>query len=148
MAAHSLFTKEIGDAICSELACGKSLLSICEAMGLKYSTVRGWEKDHADYAADSARAREHGCDYLAEDALRIADTPQIGEETTTKADGGVEVRSGDMLAHRKLQIDTRIRLIGKWSKRYGEKQQVEHSGEMTINGLAGRMRAKRADADQ
>ena len=37
-----------------------------------------------------------------------------------KADGSTEVRRGDMLGHRKLQIETRLKLLAKWDpKRYG-----------------------------
>ena len=54
--------------------------------------------------------------------MRIADTPVVGEETTEKANGDTETRKGDMLGHRKLQIETRLKLLAKWDpKRYGER---------------------------
>lgn len=125
MSQESTFNAEDAETICEALAEGRSLLVICEAMGITYSTARRWELDFPEHAANSAHARIVGCHYLAEECLQIADTPLIGEERTTKADGGVEVREGDMLAHRRLQIDTRMRLIGKWaSKLYGEKLAV------------------------
>ena len=55
----------------------------------------------------------------------IADTLEEGVETVTKADGTVEERRGDMLGHRKLRIETRLKLLAKWSpKKYGEKMAV------------------------
>jgi len=125
MGQQSTFNDSDAETIYQCLAEGKSLLSICEAMGLAYSTARQWELDHPEHAAKSARARELGCHFLAEQCLQIADTPVEGVETTEKPDGSVEVKRGDMLQHRKLQIDTRMRLIGKWApKIYGDKLAV------------------------
>lgn len=125
MGQASTFDPQDAETIYEALSEGRSLLSICEAMGISHSTARKWEQDFPEHAASSARARELGCHYLAEQCLQIADTPLMGEERTLKADGGMEVREGDMLQHRKLQIDTRMRLIGKWApKLYGEKLAV------------------------
>lgn len=129
MAQKSTFDPDDAETIYQCLSEGKSLLSICEAMGIPYSTARQWELDLPEHAAKSTRAREIGCHFLAEQCLSIADTPLEGIETTLKADGGIEERRGDMLAHRKLQIETRMRLIGKWApKLYGEKVTQEHTG--------------------
>lgn len=137
MSAESSYNAEDGETICEALAEGHSLLSICEAMGIPHSTARNWERDIPEHGANSARARELGCHVLAEQCLQIADTPLTGEETTTKADGGVETRTGDMLGHRKLQIETRMRLIGKWAPRiYGDKLQTEHSGGIAVKKAA------------
>lgn len=83
-----------------------------------YSTVRKWETVNAEFAALSARAREWGCDALADDSLQIADNSDLDPND------------------RRVRIDTRLRLIGKWhAKRYGDKQQVEHSGQVTLAEL-------------
>ena len=116
------FTQEIGETICEGLAEGHSLLEICEAMGIPYSTARGWELDIPEHAANATRARAFGCHSIAEQMLNIADTPLIGEERTMKADGSVEIRQGDMTQHRRLQVDTRKWLISRWlPKVYGDK---------------------------
>jgi hypothetical protein len=48
-----------------------------------------------------------------------------------------------MVEHRKLRIDTRLKLLAKWNpKKYGDKQAIEHSGEVTF-GLAERINAAR-----
>ena len=47
------FTQEIGETICEGLAEGHSLLEICEAMGIPYSTARGWELDIPEHAANA-----------------------------------------------------------------------------------------------
>lgn len=88
-------------------------------------TVYDWMEAHPAFAVSFARARARGFDAIAADTLAIADTPVEGEETTEKPDGSVEKKRGDMLGHRKLQIETRLKLLAKWDpKRYGEKLAV------------------------
>jgi hypothetical protein len=125
MAQESTYTPEDGETICAGLAEGNSLLSICNAMGVAYTTAMDWEKSVPEHGVNSARAREIGYRAISEQCLRIADTPLVGEERTTKADGSIEVKEGDMLGHRRLQIDTRLRLLGKWApKVYGDKTTI------------------------
>lgn len=119
-----MFTQEVADAICERIATGESLESICRDAEMPSApTVRRWILDDMQgFAAVSARAYSLGYEALAEQCLVISNTPQEGVETTVKANGDVEEKRGDMLAHRRLQIDTRMRLLGKWApKRYGDK---------------------------
>lgn len=105
------------------LESGIPLEEICRREGMPASsTVRVWREQDAELASAIARARLDGFDVIAADCLRISDTPEEGEETVTKADGSVEIRRGDMLGHRKLKVDTRLKLLAKWDpKRYGER---------------------------
>lgn len=122
MSRQSTYNKEDGETICAALSEGHSLLSICEAMGIPHATARLWEKDVPEHAANATRAREAGCHALADQALRIADTPQLGIVRTTKPDGAVEERQEDMTQHRRLQIDTRKWLLARWlPKVYGDR---------------------------
>lgn len=98
-------------------------------------------------SAAIACAREEGFDFIAADCLRIADTPmpgrvqksellgvmkrrgEDGEEQTVVVPGAelvvTEERVEDMLGHRKLQIDTRLKLLAKWDpKRFGDRVQL------------------------
>jgi len=118
----STYNREDGETICAALSEGHSLLSICEATGISYEAARRWEEDIPEHATNATRARAIGCHALAEQALHIADTPQIGTIRTTKADGSVEERQEDMTQHRRLQIDTRKWLLSRWlPKVYGDK---------------------------
>lgn len=97
-----------------------------------------WEWQQADSALSEAiaRARLEGHDAIAAECLTIANTPIEGVETTTKADGSIETKRGDMLGHRKLQIETRLKLLAKWDpKRYGDKIDVAHTGEVVLRSL-------------
>lgn len=127
--ASSTYTPDIGAGICAGLAEGRSLLSICKAIGVAYETARGWERDIPQHSMNAARAREHGCHALADQALEIANTPQLGVIRIHKADGGIEEREEDMIAHRRLQIDTRKWLLSKWlPKTYGDKVELNGPG--------------------
>lgn len=129
MAQASTYTEWAGETICAGLSEGHSLLSICEAMGIAYSTAKRWEVDIATHSVNVARAREQGCHALADQALAIADTPQLGVIRTTKPDGSIEERSEDMTAHRRLQIDTRKWLLSRWlPKVYGDKVALTGDG--------------------
>lgn len=140
MGRHSTFTQEIADEICERLGKGEPLAWICEDEHMPaVRTVNAWASDcppieiPATFAADFAHARTRGFDAIAAEALKIADTPLEGVETTVKADGSEETKRGDMLGHRKLQIETRLKLLAKWDpKRYGDKVQTEHSGSMGV----------------
>jgi hypothetical protein len=97
------------------------------------SAVRQWAlEDREGFAAQYARARELGYERLAEDILEIADTPKIGVKTVNKATG-VETTEGDMIEHRRLQVDARKWMLSKMlPKKYGEKIQTELSGGLTV----------------
>lgn len=131
MGRSSTYTDEIASAICARLAEGESLASICGDEHMPAApTVRGWITDDVNgFAALSARAYSLGYEALAEQCLHIADTPLEGVETSTNEKGEVSEKRGDMLQHRRLQIDTRMRLLGKWAaKRYGDRIQQEVTG--------------------
>lgn len=129
-------------SICEQIAEGVPLRVICRQDGMpKWRTVYDWLEQQPEFAARFARARIVGFDAIAAEALEIADSPIEGVETTTKADGSTEEKRGDMLGHRKLQIETRLKLLAKWDpKRYGERLGLEHSGTMSITD-----RLKRAE---
>lgn len=122
----SKFTPEVAEAICTRLSKGEPLTHICDDESMPaVRTVSDWKEAHPGFSAAFARAREEGFDAIAAECLKIANTPLEGVETTTKDDGRVEEKRGDMLGHRKLQIETRLKLLAKWDpKRYGEKVQV------------------------
>lgn len=74
-----------------------------------------------------------GFDAIAEEALIIADTPHWGMTETT-APNGQTVTKQDMLGHRKLQIETRLKLLAKWDpKRYGERLSLTGDKENPIH---------------
>lgn len=141
---QSLYTKELADAICARLSTGEPLAQICRDAGMpNVRTISLWKTAHEGFDSDFARARDEGYDALAAQCLAIADTPLEGVETTTKDDGRIEEKRGDMLGHRKLQIETRLKLLAKWDpRRYGDKLALGQADDLlplvTVKDLTGR----------
>ena len=108
-ASRSQFNRVLLERICARLAEGTPLTQICRDEGtISPRTIRDWEAKRPDVAAAIARAPEDGEYALAESCLAIADTLQQGEEVEVDKSGKViKVKRGDMVGHRKLQIDTR-----------------------------------------
>ena len=124
----SKFTKAIGQHICERMAEGIPLRQICRDKGLAWPTVYRWIEAHAEFGEAYQRARDIGMDAIAEECLEIANTPMLGVTETVKGDGTVETRREDMLGHRKLQIETRLKLLAKWNpKKYGDR--ITHTGD-------------------
>lgn len=119
----TIYTEEIAQTICERIANGEFLRVICREEGMpNWRTVYLWIETKPEFAERMERARAIGSDAIASDCLEIADTPLLGEEVTIKGDGTEEVKRSDMLGHRKLQIDTRLKMLAKWHpKKYGDK---------------------------
>lgn len=157
----SIRTKAIDDSILEQIGQGVPLAQICRQEGMpSLRTVYDWLEDDAALSARFARARKAGYDAIAVEALRIADTPcegvmekyeQVPIPDPDDPDGEpitefriTERRVEDMLGHRKLQVDTRLKLLAKWDPgRYGERLALDHGLQ---DNLAERMKAARERA--
>jgi hypothetical protein len=131
----SKYTEEIADQICDLVSNGVNLRKVCRMEGMPaWRTVYDWVVAHPEFATRLARAREMGYDSLAEEALEISNTPHIGQKKVFSSGAGEDedsmtVTEDDMLGHRKLQIETRLKLLAVWDpKRYGNKVQLGGDG--------------------
>lgn len=141
MGRPSTYTDEVLAEIVERLSRGEPLAAICRDEGMPHdNTVRNWmDRDEAVSVA-IARAREAGEDWLAAECLQIADSPLLGVVEKLEPDKVTgklvvtERRNEDMLGHRKLQIDTRLKLLSKWNpKKYGDR--VEVKATMSLESL-------------
>jgi hypothetical protein len=127
--------------ICDRLAAGESLLSICKDDNMPArSVVHEWIVENRQGFADRyARARDVQADTLADEILQIANTPHIGTKSVSKATG-LEITEGDMIEHRRLQVDARKWYLAKVApKKYGDKLDLNHSGEIKVRKAASDM---------
>lgn len=110
----SIFSQELAEQIATLLTEGTPLAVICRKPNMpNFSTVYRWERDNEEFRMLLAGAREAGTHFMADDSVRIADDPELDP------------------AHKRVMIDTRLRLIGKWNaKAYGDKVDatVTHRG--------------------
>lgn len=114
---------ELDERLLNWIAEGRTLRAFCRQENAPaWRTVYHWLEDDPEFLARFARARDMGHDAISEETLEIADTPVEGVEKVIKGDKVAEERRGDMLGHRKLQIETRLKLLAKWNpKKYGDR---------------------------
>jgi len=108
MGRPTIFSEELAAEIIERLAGGEPLKKICDDEHMPaYVTVLRWQQRHEDFGSLSARAKMDGTHALADECLAISDDPGLDP------------------ADKRVRIDTRIRLIGKWnSKFYGDKVSI------------------------
>lgn len=115
------YTPKLAERICAELVQGKSLRAVCRASDMPCeSAVRQWAKDDVEgFYAQYARARDIALDVLADEVIEIA-----------------ENEDGDTMRDR-LRFDARRWYLSKLApKRYGDRHQIEHSGEMDVRNMS------------
>ena len=127
----SKYTPEIAQEILDRISTGEPLMKICRDEHIpERRTVYDWLERIDGLSAQFARAREAGCDAMAEEALIIANTPLTGQKKvfssgSEEGQDYMTVTEEDMLGHRKLQIETRLKLLACWNpKKYGTKVQM------------------------
>lgn len=108
------YTDELGAEICSRMAAGESLASICrdDAMPSR-SSVYLWLGIHKDFSDRYARAKEDRADQLFDEMFSIADTENMAD--TQRA---------------RLRVDTRKWALSKMlPDKYGDKLDLNHGGQ-------------------
>jgi hypothetical protein len=108
------YNQEIAEIILEKLADGKPMKVICKEEDMPcYMSVLRWQKRHPEFSDLVARAKIDGTHALADECIEIAD-----DKTLDPAD-------------KRVRVDTRIRLIGKWNATiYGDKVAVGGSADM------------------
>lgn len=142
----SKFTQALADRICERLAAGETLRAICRDQGMpEERTVRRWAMDREAFSPQYAKAREIGYATLFDQMLEIADTPAQGVKTVEKPTG-IEITHGDMIEHRRLQVDTRKWMLAKaLPKIYGDKlQHADADGGSLAGAFVAALEAARA----
>lgn len=127
--------------ICDRLSRGETLTSICRDPHMpERTTAYDWINDSEEFSQRVSRARFIGHDAIADDCVDIAD--DTARDYVTGPQG--PAFNAEHVQRSKLRIETRLKLLSKWdAKRYGDKQQVEHSGAIDTSGaiLAARKRS-------
>ena len=121
----SKYTPELAAEMCERLSAGEPLRQICRDDHMPHWTqVYEWKARDEELSLRVAHAREAGYDAIAEELLEISDTMHFGE-TIVQSDNKITTTTEDMLGHRKLRIETRMKLLACWSPaKYGNKVQV------------------------
>lgn len=112
----SSYNDETAAEIVERLSNGEPLKKICRDERMPhYVTVLKWQRANPEFDNLSSRAKAEGTHALADECLEIADDEMIDPQ------------------HKRLMIDTRIRLIGKWNSRaYGDKVDVTQTATVAV----------------
>lgn len=141
MTGVSSFTPEMAARICERISDGESLRAILADDGMPASsTVFKWLGENAAFSEQYARAREAQADAVFDEILTIADDGRNDWMERENADGeniGWAI-NGEAVRRSQLRIDARKWMAGKLRpKKYGEKLDVEHTGQLEINVTIG-----------
>lgn len=119
------YTEKLADVICSLLAEGKSMRTVCAMDGMPaMSTVFEWLRKHEKFQEQYARAKEESADALIDEMVDIAD------QAETIVRKGAEKKSGAYAQTQKLRIDTRKWIASKLKpKKYGDKLDLTSGGK-------------------
>lgn len=128
-----------GDALCAELALGRSLRSVCKDEGMpSIAVVMGWLRVSEPFQAQYARAKEEAADALADEIVEIADDGS--NDWMEKLDKDSQpvgwLLNGEHVQRSKLRVDARKWIAAKLKpKKYGDRTQHEHTGKLSLESL-------------
>jgi hypothetical protein len=113
------YTEKLGDRICEGVSNRLSIAKICAHDDMPaVRTVYTWLRAHKEFLHNYELAKEDQAHNLVEDALNIADDESIDPQ------------------HKRIMVDTRKWIASKYNtKKYGDKQQVEHSGTIGLSDV-------------
>jgi hypothetical protein len=120
-----VYTAEIAERILGELMDGRSLTDVCHDAAMPAErTVRSWVADnYQGFAPRYGRAREVGCQVIADQLLAIADDGRDDCIERRKENGDVDITLNPVnVARSRLRCDVRRWLLSKMlPKSYGDK---------------------------
>lgn len=110
-----------------------SLRKACRQVNINASTFLGWTANDDKLKEIYQLATNERIESLFEEILEIADNTEIGETEKTNANG-IEITKADMIAHRRLKIDSRKWYLSKVApKKYGDKLDIKQEIEGNID---------------
>lgn len=118
---------------------GDSLRSTLKREGMPTSTTfYQWIDNDKEKALHYARACELRADTIFEEIIEIADESGMDFNSTDIGDGiQIERFNSEHVQRSRLRVDARKWMLGKMNpKKYGDKIQTEHSGEITTTVIS------------
>jgi hypothetical protein len=126
----SIFTPELAARICAELACGRSLRSVCKANDMPdIATVFRWLQDKPEFRDQYEKAKHESADALVEEMLDIADdgTNDWMEFHDKDGESAGWKLNGEHVQRSRLRVDVRKWAASKLKpKKYGERVDMNH----------------------
>lgn len=147
MAGKTTFNQKTAGAICEAVANGQTVREVCAGEGMPTErTVYRWLAENEPFCQQYARAREAQMDRMADELLEIADDSSNDYMLRKQGDDEIEVANQEHIQRSRLRVDTRKWLMSKLApKKYGERQQVEHSGSIGLGGILSELDGRSKD---
>lgn len=126
---YSEYTPEKAEEFCELISNGMSLRAACKGDGMPApKTIFSWLRKYEEFNDMYQAATQERTEAMAEELLDIADD---SKSDYTETEDGREVINKENVARARLRVDTRKWLMAKMKpKKYGEKLDLEHSGEI------------------
>lgn len=110
------YSPELVERLLNALACGRTLVSVCEELGISPDTVYSWTTRYPDFRKDFARARDFGDEVLEDSVLEIADAEHISEEQIVEKTGKkitIKKRRFDNVPRSRLRVEARLKIVAR-----------------------------------
>lgn len=130
MGRPSVYSAELAQQVCEQLATGRTLRDVCRDDGMPTETsIRHWVLENREgFSSQYAKARETGYQVMADELLEIADD---GANDWMERNGQ-KVVNGEHVNRSRLRVDTRKWLLSKaLPKIYGDKLQVGGADDLS-----------------
>lgn len=116
----STFAEDLIEELLERTSKGEQLTKLCSDKRMpNRNTVYEWIEADPEFGRRFRAARARGVHALAEECVTIADEPVSKDDSVA-------------VANKRVRIDTRLRLAGKWlASEYGEKVDVNYNGQVT-----------------
>ena len=132
MGRPSSYSPEIVDVICSRIADGESLRSVCSAAGMPdRRTIYRWLRSHVEFVSRYSFATDARAELIAEEVLEIADDASGDYKLVERNGELVWVIDPEVIQRARLRIDTRKWMLAKLApKKYGDRIRQEIKAQM------------------
>lgn len=130
----TIFDQDLADRICSQLADGDSMRTVCKAEDMPCkATLFNWIRTNEHFLDQYTRAKQESADALTDEMLDIADDASNDWMLNNDKDNEGYKVNGDHIQRSRLRIETRKWLASKLKpKKYGDKILQEISGSIAI----------------
>ncbi|GAC1501788.1 MAG: hypothetical protein NVS1B10_06180 [Candidatus Saccharimonadales bacterium] len=153
----SVYTPELDDEICAQVAMGRSIRSICgyrlDADGHEVikegfermpspATIFNWFRTNKPFLEHYERAKEQAAEAMADEILDIADNGSNDWMDRWYGKQQEWVTNGESIQRSKLRVDTRVLLMTKLKpKKYGQKLDLTSGGKDLPTPILGVLQA-------
>lgn len=121
------YTQGLADSICSLLAEGRSMRTVCKDENLPHkATIFRWLRTNEEFCDQYTKAKVEGVEAWAEESIDIADDGSNDWMETNDPDNPGYRVNGEHIQRSRLRIETRKWYASKLKpKKYGDRQQLD-----------------------